>query len=250
MGKVILNTPQGKVNITIAGDKPTFEESIQINNIIRQSGAGQLVSKEEPNTADKLEQLFDTSTGIKSNALRSALSVAENNEEEDAILRKFDLGDDDFLRDNRGRLALTPTGAAKFGQETDRNILIDEEGFSKYDFSDLAGIVPELVGGIGGAITGQLAIPIPILGAAIGAGIGAGGGQAIEELGEAVTGVQKQSFGDVAKDVGKEATIGFVSDLTFGLAAGAFRAVRRGVTPGKDLTATELETAAYQHLHQ
>ena len=44
------------------------------------------------------------STGIKSNALRSALSVAENNEEEDAILRKFDLSDDDFLRDNRGRL--------------------------------------------------------------------------------------------------------------------------------------------------
>ena len=30
MGKVVLNTPQGKVNITIAGDKPTFEESIQI----------------------------------------------------------------------------------------------------------------------------------------------------------------------------------------------------------------------------
>jgi len=243
MGKVVLNTPQGKVNITIAGDKPTLEESIQINNIIRQSGAGQMVSKQEPNTADKLEQLFDTSTGIRSNALRSALSVAENNEEEEAILRKFDLSDDDFLRDNRGRLALTPTGAAKFGQETDRNILVDEEGFSKYDFSDLAGIVPELVGGVGGAIAGQLAIPIPILGAAIGAGIGAGGGQAVEELGEAVTGVQKQSFGDIAKDVGKEATIGFVSDLTFGLAAGAFRAVRRGVTPGKDLTATELETA-------
>ena len=104
-----------------------------------------MVSKEEPNTADKLEQLFDTNTGIKSNALRSALSVAETNEEEDAILRKFDLVDDDFLRDNRGRLALTPTGAAKFGQETDRNILIDEEGFSRYDFSDLAGIVPELL---------------------------------------------------------------------------------------------------------
>jgi len=243
MGKVVLNTPQGKVNITIVGDKPTLEESIQINNIIRQSGTGQLMSKEEPNTADKLEQLFDSSTGIKSNALRSALSVAENNEEEDAILRKFDLSDDDFLRDNRGRLALTPTGASKFGQETDRNILIDEEGFSKYDFSDLAGIVPELVGGVGGAIAGQIAIPIPILGAAIGAGIGAGGGQAVEELGEAVAGVQKQDIGDIAKDVGKEATIGFVSDLTFGLAAGAFRAVRRGVTPGKDLTATELDTA-------
>ena len=243
MGKVVLNTPQGTVNITIAGDKPTLEESIQINNIIRQSGVGQMVSKQEPNVADKLEQLFDSSTGIKSNALRSALSVAETNEEEDAILRKFDLNDDDFLRDNRGRLALTPSGAAKFGQETDKNILVDEEGFSRYDFSDLAGIVPELVGGVSGAIAGQLAIPIPILGAAIGAGIGAGGGQAVEELGEAVAGVQKQDIKDIAKDVGKEATIGFVSDLTFGLAAGAFRAVRRGVTPGKDLTATELDTA-------
>ena len=77
MGKVVLNTPQGKVNITIAGDKPTLEESIQINNIIRQSGAGRRVSKQEPNVADKLEQLFDSSTGIRSNALRSALSVAE-----------------------------------------------------------------------------------------------------------------------------------------------------------------------------
>ena len=244
MGKVVLNTPQGKVNITIAGDKPTFEESIQINNIIRKSGAGQLISKEEPNTADKLEQLFDSSTGIRSNALRSALSVAETNEEEDAILRKFDLNDDDFLRDNRGRLALTPTGAAKFGQETDRNILVDEEGFSKYDFSDLAGIAPELVGGVGGAIAGQIALPfLPIVGGAIGAAIGAGGGQAVEELGEAVTGVQKQDIGEVGMDVLKEAGIGFVSDLTFGLAAGAFRAVRRGVTPGKDLTATELDTA-------
>ena len=243
MGKVVLNTPQGTVNITIAGDKPTLEESIQINNIIRQSGTGQLMSKEEPNVADKVEQLFDSSTGIKSNALRSALSVAETKEEEDAILRKFDLNDDDFLRDNRGRLALTPTGASKFGQDTDKNILVDEEGFSRYDFSDLAGILPELAGGIGGAITGQLAIPIPIVGAAIGAGIGAGGGQAVEELGEAVAGVQKQDIKDIAGDVGKEAAIGFFSDLTFGLAASAFRAVRRGVTPGKDLTTSELDTA-------
>ena len=48
------------------------------------------------------------------------MGVAETKEEEDAILRKFDLEDDDFLRDKRGRLALTPTGAAKFGQETDK----------------------------------------------------------------------------------------------------------------------------------
>ena len=244
MGKVVLNTPQGKVNITIAGEKPTIEESIQINNIIRKARGGQNISKDEPTTGDKIEQLFDKNTGIKSNALRSALSFAETNDEEEAILNKFDLTDDDFLRDNRGRLALTPSGAAKFGQETDKNILIDEEGFSRYDFSDLAGVAPEIVAGIGGAIAGQIALPfLPIVGGAIGAAIGAGGGQAVEELGEAVTGVQKQDIKDIAGDVGKEAAIGFFSDLTFGLAAGAFRAVRRGVTPGKDLTATELDTA-------
>ena len=243
MGKVVLNTPQGKVNITIAGEKPTIEESIQINNIIRKARGGQNISKDEPTTGDKLEQLFDKNTGIKSNALRSALSFAETNDEEEAILNKFDLTDDDFLRDNRGRLALTPSGAAKFGQETDKNILIDEEGFSRYDFSDLAGVAPELVAGIGGAIAGQIAIPIPILGAAIGAGLGAGGGQAIEEVGEAVAGVQKQDVGEIGMDVLKEAGIGFFSDLTFGLAAGAFRAVRRGVTPGKDLTKAEMDIA-------
>ena len=243
MGKVVLNTPQGKVNITIAGEKPTIEESIQINNIIRKARGGQNISKDEPTTGDKLEQLFDKNTGIKSNALRSALSFAETNDEEEAILNKFDLTDDDFVRDNRGRLALTPSGAAKFGQETDKNILIDEEGFSRYDFSDLAGVAPELIGGIGGAIAGQIAIPLPIFGAALGAGFGAGGGQAVEEIGEAVAGVQKQDIGEVGMDVAKEFGVGFVSDLTFGLAAGAFRAVRRGVTPGKDLTKAEMDIA-------
>jgi len=47
MGKVVLNTPQGKVNITIAGEKPTIEESIQINNIIRKTRGGQNISKDE-----------------------------------------------------------------------------------------------------------------------------------------------------------------------------------------------------------
>ena len=54
---------------------------------------------------------------------------------------------------------------------------------------------------------------------------------------EALAGVQKQSFGEVAKDVGKEATIGFIGDGVFGLLGKAFRG-GRGVTPGKDLTAT------------
>ena len=166
MGKVTLKTPEGAINILIKGDKPDVEESMKIANILRDRQGGRAVSG-EPSGQDKLEQLFDTNTGIKSASLRAALSAAENNDEEAAILAKFDLGESDYIRDKRGRLALTPEGAAKFGQETDKNILIDEDGFSRYDLADLAGIAPELIGGIGGAIAGQIAIPIPILGAAL-----------------------------------------------------------------------------------
>ena len=41
-------------------------------------------------------------------------------------------------------LALTPEGATKFGED-DRNIVIDEEGFSRYDLADLAAIAPDEV---------------------------------------------------------------------------------------------------------
>jgi hypothetical protein len=243
MGKVQLNTPEGTINILIEGDQPNVEERIKIANILRDRGAGRAVSG-EPSGEEKLEQLFDTNTGIKSASLRSALSAAENNDEEAAILAKFDLGESDYIRDKRGRLALTPEGASKFGQETDKNILIDEDGFSRYDLADLAGIAPELIGGIGGAIAGQIAIPIPVLGAAIGAGLGAGAGQGVEEVIEAGAGVSKQSAGDIAKDIATEAAIGFVGDGLFGLLGKAFGVGKKSLQAGKELTSEELETAA------
>jgi len=242
MGNVQLNTPEGAINILIEGDQPNVEERIKIANILRDRQAGKQVSN-EASEQEKLEQLFDTNTGIKSASLRAALSAAENRDEEDLIFGKFDILDGEYLRDKRGRLALTPEGAAKLGQTVEKNTLIDEDGFSRYDLADLAGIAPELIGGIGGAIAGQIAIPIPVLGAAIGAGLGAGGGQGVEEIIEAGAGVSKQSAGDIAKDIATEAAIGFVGDGLFGLLGKAFGAGKRSMTAGKELTAEELEIA-------
>ena len=238
MAKIKINLPNESFNFEIAGNEPTEEEQAAINQIVQQKLAESKKAEEvaaqttEP-SPEKNKQLFDVETGIKNNALRAALGVAETKEEEEAILRKFDLSDDDFTRDNRGRLALTPTGALKFGQETDKNILIDEEGFSRYDFSDLSGIAPELITGIGGAIAGQIAIPIPILGAAIGAGVGAATGQGIEEGVEALAGVSKQSGEEIAKDLGREFAYGFLGEGILGSAFAGFRALRRGVTLAK-----------------
>ena len=111
MGVVKFKVGDEELGFQIKGDKPTFSEQLKIGRYLKslESGENLETADQEP-TDPKLQ--FDVETGIKSNALRSALGVAETKEEEDAILRKFDLTDDDFLRDKRGRLALTPTGAS------------------------------------------------------------------------------------------------------------------------------------------
>ena len=72
---------------------------------------------------------FDTESGIQDAGLRALLSGAENKAEEENILATQGFSREDYTRDNRGRLALTPSGARKVGVETDKNVLIDEEGF-------------------------------------------------------------------------------------------------------------------------
>lgn len=44
---------------------------------------------------------------------------------------------------------------------TGKNVVIEDEGFSARDFSDLAGMVPETVGSIVGAVGGTIAGGLP-----------------------------------------------------------------------------------------
>ena len=62
------------------------------------------------------------------------LGRADTREDEEKVLKEaFGLSETEFTRDRRGRLALTPEGAQKFGIETDIPILIDEKGFTRQD---------------------------------------------------------------------------------------------------------------------
>jgi len=246
MGIITLQLPNETIDVKIAGNNPTVAEQIKINNFIR-SRKRQSMAK----TADvkaKPEQKFDTTSGIKNTALRAALSTAEINTEQDEVLKKFGMDETDFTRDNRGRLALTPSGASKLGIQIDKDTLIDEEGFSRYDFADLAGIAPELVGAVAGALKGAavgtgIAPGVgTIIGGAIGAGLGSGTGAAAEEAVEALAGTSKQSAKEIAKDIGKEAAIGFVGDLTFGTAGAIFRGGRKMLTGTDKITPEELAT--------
>ena len=239
MGIIRVETPQGIVRVEIEGNEPTQEELAAIDQQFSPQQKSRSfddlleeAKKTTPTVQGQPQQAnFDTESGIQDFGLRSALSVAENNAEEEAILAKQGFTAQDYIRDNRGRLALTPSGARKVGVQTDKNVLIDEEGFSRNDLSDLVGILPELAGGVGGAIKGA-AIGTGVapgfgtlLGGAIGAFVGGGGGSLVEEAIEGVAGVSKQTAGDIAQDAAIEGGIAAAGELLFGIPILAYRAI-------------------------
>ena len=214
-----VEAPSGDfVEFEIAGERPSRSEMAAIRDAMQNIDS----------TKEKLT--FDTETGIQSGMLRAALSAAETPEEEEAILARAGFASEDFTRDRRGRLALTPTGAAKTGMETDKNVIIDEEGFSRYDFADLAGIAPEVTGAIVGAVKtaplGTPGGPFGILGAgAVGAAGGAAAGNLFEESIEGLYGVSKQTAGEIARDTAKEAALAGGGELLFGAPFALFKVV-------------------------
>jgi len=148
---------------------------------------------------------FDYSSGADGR-LRSLMSFGETEQDREAILKSI-VGDDGYVRDPSGKLALTAAGQKIRGMEpTGKNLVIEDEGFSMRDFSDFAGVLPETVGSIAGAIAGGgLTFGV---GSIAGAGAGAAAGQAIEESIESLLGVQTQNLSEVAKDVAIEGLIG------------------------------------------
>ena len=239
MGIIRVETPQGIVRVEIEGNEPTQEELAAIDQQFSPQQKSRSfddlleeAKKTTPTVQGQPQQSnFDTESGIQDFGLRSALSVAENNAEEEAILAKQGFTAQDYTRDNRGRLALTPSGARKVGVQTDKNVLIDEEGFSRNDLSDLVGILPELAGGVTGAIKGA-AIGTGVapgfgtlLGGAVGAFVGGGGGSLVEEAIEGVAGVSKQTAGEIATDALIEGGIAAGGELLFGIPILAYRAI-------------------------
>ena len=172
----------------------------------------------DQSSSGKDEQMFDYDTGAKG-GLRAKISFGETPEEKELILRKI-VGDEGYTKDSQGRLALTESGQISQGMEpVGKNLIIEDEGFGLRDVSDLAGIAPEAIGSV---IGGVLGAPGLVTGA-VGAGLGAGAGQAVEEGIESLLGIQKQSLGEVAKDVATEAALAGTIDL---VSMGTYRAGR------------------------
>jgi len=165
---------------------------------------------------------FDYETGADGR-LRSLMSFGETDKDREAILESL-VGADGYVRDAAGRLALTEEGQKARGMEpVGKNVVIEDEGFSMRDISDFAGILPETIGSVGGAIAGGgLTFG---LGSIAGAGGGAALGQAVEEALEQMFGVQTQTLGEVARDVAVEGAIGAGGEIIGAAVVGAGRSI-------------------------
>ena len=185
---------------------------------------------------------FDYETGIKNASLRAQLDTADTIVEKETVLQGF-VGSDGFIRDANGKLAITPRGQRRLNLEpSKKNIIIDEEGFSFYDFADFAGTVGPIAGAIA-ALSPQgraLKMLTPILknrrATNIAAtALGSAGGKGVEEAAELVKGTQEQDAAEIAKELAVEGVIGGVSQGVFEVGGAAFHAMLGRKAPIMDV---------------
>ena len=161
---------------------------------------------------------FDYDTGVKSTKLRSLLGIAEGRDqagreiEKEGILTTY-AGDEGFTYDSRGNLAITPEGQRTLAEKnlfdeklfSDKNIVIDERGFSSGDFADFTGIAGPVFGAIA-ALSPHMRVARFIktlvgnqrLANIFASGFGTAGGKGVEEAYESASGLQKQSKEEIA----------------------------------------------------
>lgn len=214
-----IELPDGRI-IEVEGEPGQEERAIQaVKEYLAKEGTAQVVEQED----------FDYETGIQNKFLRAQLDMAENIEEKEAVLQRY-AGSNGFIRDTRGNMAITPIGQRRLAsrgmlpkdQISDKNIVIDEEGFSFADFADFGGTLGPLAGAIAALSPhGRLirALQPFLKGKRItnvaAAAIGTGGGQLGEEVFETVQGLQRESLGEVAGEVLTEAAIGGIGQGLF-----------------------------------
>ena len=178
------------------------------------------------------EDSFDYETGIKNASLRAQLDTAETILEKETVLQGF-VGSDGFIRDANGKLAITPKGQRRLDLvPSKKNIIIDEEGFSFYDFADFAGTVGPIAGAIA-ALSPQgraLKVLTPILKNrrlvnVAATALGSAGGKGVEEAAELIKGTQEQDAAEIAGELAVEGLIGGVSQGIFEVGGAAFHAM-------------------------
>ena len=248
MGQIKVNLPNESFTVKIAGDTPTIEEELKLAELVRSKRRSAATTQQQTMLQQQTqqEQLIDRTSGIKDASLRATLSAAENDAERVKALENiYGLQEGDYFQDKIGEFGLTKSGGAKLGIDLERDTMIDERGLSRYALADLATIVPDIAGGVGGTLAGA-AIGSAILpgvgtfvGGVLGAGFGTAAGGLAEEGVEALTGMTAQTSEEIINDAKVNFLIGAGSELAIGgairIVAPFFKGMKGSALPEEDL---------------
>lgn len=141
--------------------------------------------------------------GVKDFQFRAGLSRMDTPEEREMYLLDK-VGEKGFIRDKKGRFALTLKGMKVLGVEGDRPTIIDEPGLTKYDIADIRGEAPAILAGtVAGIATGGLGF-LPAVGITA---LSAGAAKGVDETMDALRGENLQKIEEVTKDIATEAAL-------------------------------------------
>ena len=234
-----VQTPDGRI-IEVEGKPGQEDVAIQL---VKEYLAKESNTKESSKIFD--DSFFDYEKGLKNIKVRSLIGIAEGRDqsgreiEKENVLKKY-VGSDGFIYDSKGNLALTPNGQRSLYEQdlydeadlTDKNVVIDERGFSTGDFADLAGIAGPIFGAIAamsphvrGVKLLQMLVRNKRIARTVASGIGTAGGKAAEEAYETSKGLQTQTEEEQNKMLRNEFYFGVGAQgigEAAGLAYGAF----------------------------
>jgi hypothetical protein len=219
-------TSESKIDLGSATVEEIQEYARQRRAMGLDPATGERLSEEELIRTYK-EPGVDYATGVDSMGDFSRFQYGRmDTQEEKANYLKTVVGDEGYRTDALGRLLLTSKGREKLGMEKGKDIAIDEEGLTFNDVKEFAGATAlPIIGGTGMAIAASGVGFIPgmlLVGAATGAG------KLLDEGIEYAEGLQRQSGGEIARDVAFESAFGFLGEGAGRLISGLFGRLIKG----------------------
>ena len=234
-----IELPDGRI-IEVEGEPGQEERAIQtVKDYLAKEAVGKSLDEEE----------FDYETGIQNNFLRAQLDMADTPEEKTGVLQKY-VGSDGFVADTRGNIGINKIGQMRLANRgmfdknliSDKNIVVDESGFSFADFADFGGVVGPLAGAVAALSPHGKLLKLmknflgnDRLARSAATALGTAGGQAGEELYETSQRLQQQTIGQQLGEVGKEGALGGLSQGLFEAGGSALHAMLGRKAPIADI---------------
>ena len=205
-----VQTPDGRI-IEVEGEPGQEDVAIQLVKDYLDKEKTEDKKKQASKVFD--DSFFDYDKGLKNNKIRALLGIAEGRDqsgreiEKENTLKKY-VGSQGFVYDTKGNLALTPEGQRSLFEQgmyeeedlTEKNVVIDERGFSVGDFADISGLAGPIFGAIAalsphvrGVKLLQMLVRNERLARTVASGLGTAGGKAVEEEFETKEGLQTQT---------------------------------------------------------